>query len=466
MMTTPEDQAACPTCGQAYPSRVAHCVNDGTQLILRRGRGADASGRVLDGRYEVRAPIAEGVLGVVYLGWQRTLDREVAIKILRPAFAEDQAGIARFADVARLNCQLAAPAITATYDCSNDNGLIYIVMELVRGRSLAQAVSERPLLASRAVPLAIQICDALDAAAKQRLFHGDLKPTNVLLVEQSRRDAVKLSDFGLVRALVPNAADGVEPSGLYYTAPELASGGTVNARTDLYALGCVIYEMLAGRPPFIDRSIRALLEMHRKELPPKLPRDVPARLASIVSSLLAKKPQDRPVSVAEVRQALHAVQGTSSSVAITFPGDANAAPGPGSGPHTRPPITGSHARPSTGGHSISGVPNAIGHSISGPHATTPPSGSHSRSGPHPTTPPSGSHPRSGPHPTTTPSGQHPSTSPHSAIYPSSAIDPNRAHAPATAPAPRAASSSRLFAVIISALVVSGVGIAAYLIATR
>ncbi|MDB4956244.1 MAG: hypothetical protein JWO36_3813 [Myxococcales bacterium] len=453
MITTPEDQAVCPTCGQAYPSRAAHCLNDGTQLILRRGRGPDASGRVLDGRYDVRNPIGEGVLGVVYVGWQRILDREVAIKLLRPGFTVDGKGLERFSEAARLACQLVAPAITATYDCSNDNGLIYIVMELVRGRSLADLLAEGPLPAHRAIPIAIQICDALAAAAKLRLLHGDLKPTNVMLVDFARDNAIKVSDFGLVRAFLPDVTAGAEPRSLSYVAPELASDGVVNVRTDLYALGCMLYELLAGRPPFIDNSIRGLVEKHQRELPARLPREVPARLGTIISTLLAKKPADRFDSAAAVGQALHAVQGTSGRSGPIFVGDANAAAGARSGAHTRPPITGSQQRPSTGAHSVSGVPRAITGGSSGPHATTPPSGGHSLSGPHATTPPSGQHPSTNPHPI-------------SSAYPNSAIDPNLPRPAVAAPQPTAG-SMRLIVIVMSALIAIGIGIgvAAYLMGT-
>jgi serine/threonine-protein kinase len=404
-----------------YPIRVAHCASDGTRLIRRRGQAANVIGRVLDGKFEVRAPIGEGVLGAVYLGWQRTIDREVAIKIMRPGLA-DAAAADRFIEAARVACQLAAGSIVTTYDFGRtDDGLLYVVMELIRGRTLADDIRERPLPFHRAVAIGIQICDALDVASKHGTVHGDLKPTNILLVDETtRRDVVKVTDLGIAAAFALDVPSG-EPIHARYFAPERATGAPPSVASDLYALGCILHEAITGAPPFVASSMRELLDKHANELPPRLPPKVPSSVTAIVSTLLAKTPAKRFETIAAARRALHTAQGTTPATGIQVSGDPSGPRGPVTGAHTRPPITG-HSQPPITGHS---QPPITGHSQPGyaPSAI-------------------------------------------SSVYPQSAIGGGQPHPPVTGIHPPAPSSTtRVIVIVVVALVVSGLGIAAYVLAS-
>src|SRR5205085_2691721 len=181
-------------------------------------------------------------IGAVYRGYQASLSREVAIKVIHPTFTGDRAATTRFSDAARLACQLVAPSIANTYDFGHtEDGVLYTVSELVRGRSLANEAKQRTLPARRVVAIAMQVCEALEAAHRLSCVHADLKPSNIMVDDSSGRDVVNVLDFGLSRALVPESAH-LDPrrGAPSYLAPEQLepTRGPVDVRTDLYALGC------------------------------------------------------------------------------------------------------------------------------------------------------------------------------------------------------------------------------------
>ena len=263
----------------------------------------DLSGRALDGRYELHAVIGEGTFGRVYRGRDQRLARAVAVKVIKPWWAEDPDWVRRFELEAQLLARLNAPGIVQIFDVGHADEGLYYVAELVDGESLADRVKRGPLSAEEAREIAEQLCRALARAHAQDVIHRDVKPANVLL---STRGEVKVGDFG-VAALAEGSTDagGATVVGTpRYMAPEQARGGRTGPATDVYGAGIVLYEMLAGHPPFRDGSPVELALRHLHDPPPPLPADTPPALAATVERALAKRPEDRYRSASAMADAL------------------------------------------------------------------------------------------------------------------------------------------------------------------
>lgn len=271
-------------------------------------QGEFVSEDLLGGRYRLDAVLGRGGMAAVWRGVDIRLDRSVAVKVLDGAALIDPAAVERFHREARTVARLADPHVVAVYDVGSDGDRHYLVMELVSGTSLAGLLRQGPLDAGQAVDIAIQVCQALHAAHAAGVVHRDVKPGNILI---DRRGAVKVCDFGIARlvgAAQPTlTAVGATIGTSQYMAPEQVAGGPVDGRTDLYALGCVLYAMLTGRPPFDGDSAVgiALQHLHRDPEPiGHLRPDLPGALADLVDRLLAKEPDHRPGAAARVRATL------------------------------------------------------------------------------------------------------------------------------------------------------------------
>ncbi len=264
------------------------------------------AGALLGGRYRLDDQLASGGMAQVWLGTDEVLRRAIAVKVLHQHLAEDETFVARFRHEAIAVARLSHPAIVAVYDTCSDNGVEAIVMELVRGRTLRQRLDEGPVDPWLAANIAAQVCGALAVAHAAGLVHRDIKPANILLSEDGR---VKVGDFGIAKAA--ESADLTQEGSFLgtakYLAPEQVEAGPVDGRTDLYALGVVLYEMLCGRVPFEgdSSSSTALARLHSDPQRPRLVKPgIPRELEAVTMRLLARSPDARYATATEARAAL------------------------------------------------------------------------------------------------------------------------------------------------------------------
>ncbi|GGN38958.1 hypothetical protein GCM10010109_66340 [Actinoplanes campanulatus] len=246
-------------------------------------------------------------MAAVWQATDRWLGRKVAVKVLHERVLDDPTVAGRFEREARMVAGLAHPNIVALHDVGVDGGIPYLVMELVPGRSLAALLSTGPLDIAAAVGIAAQVCAALEAASEAGIVHRDIKPANILITDDGR---AKVCDFGIARAAGATRSELTGSAQMLgtstYMAPEQVVGGAVDVRTDLYGLGCVLYAMLTGNPPFTGDSPMRIAWDHveRVPVPASTHRPVPDELDLLLQSMLAKYPADRPSDPATVRAAL------------------------------------------------------------------------------------------------------------------------------------------------------------------
>ena len=265
------------------------------------------------GRFRIEREIGTGGMGAVYLATHLDLERPVAVKIIRREFAGDADVAERFLREARTMAKLRHANAAMIFDAGNlPDGRHFIVMEFVEGETLSQALARQGRFSfTEAVGIATQICDVLEEAHRLGIVHRDLKPSNILLGKRG----VCVLDFGVAKVLASaesTATHASTGSGKLigtprYMSPEQCLGQRVGARSDLYSLGVLLYEMIAGRPPFVDPLQSALLVKQATVAAPPLPRlrqDIPRSLALAVHSLLAKRPEDRPRTAAMAKALL------------------------------------------------------------------------------------------------------------------------------------------------------------------
>ncbi|MCG6497141.1 protein kinase [Kitasatospora sp. A2-31] len=264
-------------------------------------------GRALNGRYELVEILGVGGMATVYRGVDHVLGRQVAVKVLNGGLADDPRFAERFGREAQHAAMLVHPRIVMVFDSGVDQGSPYIVMELVQGRSLAAALAQQPgLPVERAVGIAAAVCEALAVAHGAGLVHRDIKPGNIMITDDG---GVKVVDFGIARAgSSSNLTQAASVLGTAaYLSPEQATASELDGRTDLYAVGCVLTEMLTGVTPFTAETPVAIAFKHVSEqpLPPSARRaGVSAALDAAVLRLLAKNPADRPADAAAARAEL------------------------------------------------------------------------------------------------------------------------------------------------------------------
>jgi serine/threonine-protein kinase len=266
------------------------------------------------GSYEIVAPLGAGGMGEVYRAHDTTLGRDVAVKILPPEFAADSERRARFAREARLLATLNHPHIGAIYGLEEASDVTALVLELVEGPTLAERLERGPLTTADALPVARQIAQALEAAHEKGIVHRDLKPANIVLQETSGTPRVKVLDFGLAKAMgradggpLADSFDGTADGRILgtpaYMSPEQARGLPVDKRTDIWAFGCVLHEMLSGRPAFAGETVSDTLAsvLEREPDSTALPAQTPANIRVLLQRCLRKDPQKRLHDIADVR---------------------------------------------------------------------------------------------------------------------------------------------------------------------
>jgi len=300
----------CPVCVSECDAAAATCPTCGGQLV--RTNPNDLTGYLLDRKYRIVGTIAQGGMGVVYRARQVFLDREVALKVLRSDLPKESNAAKRFLIEARASSMLRNPHTVTVHDFGIAEGRLYFAMELLEGEPLDVVISKGTLDWSRVVSIAVQVCSSLAEAHRHRVCHRDIKPANIFLARGvGGADFVKVLDFGIAR-LGEEATGLTLPGGLCgtpdYTSPEQAMGGQADARSDLYALGVVMYEMLCGRRPFLGVGPKVLMAHVRdKPLPVdqvNLAVQVPKALADAVMWVLEKLPSKRPQTAGELAEAL------------------------------------------------------------------------------------------------------------------------------------------------------------------
>ena len=257
----------------------------------------------IDERYQIQKELGRGGMGIVYLGHDELLDRPVAIKVVSDPNLDTKTR-SRILREARLSAHMNHPNIVAVYDAGETEGNPYIVMEYIEGHT---AFELPPRDVDEIVDIAIQLCDALAHAHEQGIVHRDLKPENILLTSDGK---VKLTDFGLATQLSSRiSSDGAVVGTVYYLAPELLQGLTIDERVDLYALGALLYEWSTGELPFVASDPMAIITQHlfAPAVPPRARNpELPEALDRLILRLLSKSPEDRPASAREVREILQA----------------------------------------------------------------------------------------------------------------------------------------------------------------
>jgi serine/threonine-protein kinase len=264
------------------------------------------------GRYRVEQELGRGGMAKVYRGQDTVLGRTVAIKILAPQFADDQDFVHRFRREAQAAARISNQNLVSVFDTGSDDGVHFIVMEYVDGRTLADLIAGGGrILPDRAIEIAIDVCRALEAAHAQGVIHRDIKPGNIMLDENGH---VKVTDFGIAR--VTSTADTIAQTAAVlgtasYLSPEQAQGQPVDGRSDLYSLGCVVFEMVTGRAPFLGDSPVAVASKHVLEQPTPASRlnpDVSPDLDAVILRALAKNPANRYQTAEEFREDLERVR--------------------------------------------------------------------------------------------------------------------------------------------------------------
>lgn len=283
-------------------------------------------GVVLDGRWVIEEKVGEGGMGAVYRAQQLSVDRKVAIKTMHSKLAEGEGKnyLERFLREASLASKINHPHLVSIYDFGQtDDDILYLVMEYLDGLSLAKVIENTQVTISQALIIGIQLCQGLSMAHQSHIVHRDLKPENIYLLDMPSGDIfIKVLDFGIAKNLDSNqqmTQTGQVFGTPEYMSPEQCRGSSrIDARSDLYSLGCILYGLVCGEPPFRNESLLKVLFAHVSDEPPSLipshklahdDADAHQALLALIFKLLEKRPRERPDDVFEVRQALEQIKG-------------------------------------------------------------------------------------------------------------------------------------------------------------
>lgn len=315
----------CPVCNKEYSDTQSLCPVDAAAL---QAANDSLVGQTLAGKYSIEELIKSGGMGSVYRGKHVLMDKTVAIKVLRPSLAVDNVVVARFSREAKAASRISHPhAVSVTDFGESENGVVFLVMEYLDGQTLKEIIrNEGPMPLARVVEIVRQVSGALDAAHQQGVVHRDLKSDNIMLSETNGGDWAKVLDFGIAKIQEPEGTrdhDITAPNLVIgtpqYMSPEQCSQtGPIDARSDIYSLGVILYEMLAGRVPFTGESPTVIMMKQVQDVPPAILAarpDLPKGIGEVVERSLAKKPADRFQTAGELCAALTAIAADAPAVA-------------------------------------------------------------------------------------------------------------------------------------------------------
>jgi len=301
---------ACPKCGTEYPDTTTLCPSDGVAL-----EKTDDSllGQILADKYRIEERLSAGGMGTVYRGTHVLMDKTVAVKVLRPSLAADEKIVARFSREARAASRISHPhALSVTDFGEAENGVVFLVMEYLSGKTLKEIIrQEGPMPLPRAVEMLRQVGGALDAAHGEGVVHRDLKSENIMLLSSSGTDYAKVLDFGIAKIKEPEgeynpcltAPDLVIGTPQYMSPEQCSQSPDIDARSDIYSLGVILYEMLVGHVPFTGGSPTAIMLKHLQQPAPSVldeRGDVPEAVGRVVARAMEKRPEDRYETVREL----------------------------------------------------------------------------------------------------------------------------------------------------------------------
>lgn len=281
-------------------------------------------GKMLGNRYEILEKLGGGGMAIVYKGRDTFLNRFVTIKVLRPEFTSDEDFIKRFRREAQAVARLSHPNIVNIHDVGQEDGIHYLVMEYIQGDNLKAIIRKNGQLApEHAVRFAVQICEALEHAHENHIVHRDVKPHNILVTDDGR---AKLTDFGIAMEATSGTITRTDTimGSVHYLSPEQARGETATAKSDIYAVGILLYEMLTGKQPYSGDSPIAVALKHIQETPQPVDEvndSVPAELAAVVMRAMEKKPEDRFKSAAELARYLEVALEDTGQATVVIPTD-------------------------------------------------------------------------------------------------------------------------------------------------
>ncbi len=304
----------CPVCGKEYSDTTKLCALDAA--VLQRDEDP-LIGQTLAGKYLIESLIKHGGMGAVYRGKHVLMEKTVAVKVLRPSLAVDDEVVARFSREAKAASRISHPhAVNVTDFGEDENGVVFLVMEYLDGRTLKEIIkAEGPMALDRVVEIVRQVAGALDAAHQQGVIHRDLKSDNIMLSQTNGGEWAKVLDFGIAKIQQPHgtpdaditAANLVVGTPQYMSPEQCAQLGPLDARSDIYSFGIILYEMLAGRVPFTGESPTVIMMKQVQDAPPSILEARPnlsVAVATVVMRALAKQPSDRFQSAGEFATAL------------------------------------------------------------------------------------------------------------------------------------------------------------------
>jgi eukaryotic-like serine/threonine-protein kinase len=308
--------ALCPMCGKQFSDAV-YCPTDGVRLVPEH-EGQERIGKTIDDRYRIVRKVGQGGSGEVFEAEHVYIRKRVALKLLRSQLPSRAEAIQRLRREAQATSAIGHPGIVKIEDFgTTEDGVVFMAMEWLEGEPLDVAIERGAMPVERALDLALQTCEALAAAHDAGVIHRDLKPENIFLVRTPAGAQAKILDFGVAKLTTAEArltATGMVVGTPYYMAPEQAAGRDVDGRSDIYALGVILYEMVTGTLPFTGDTALAVIHMHLEQAP-EPPRKrapaqgIPADVEALILRCMAKKPAGRYESARALADALRALPG-------------------------------------------------------------------------------------------------------------------------------------------------------------